>query len=293
MNQPQPPAEEVDRIIALALEEDAGHGDMTSDALLPPDLTGEAEIIIKGEGVFAGGDIARKVFQRVDPSLKVKLLIADGTEVKPEDRAVTISGSIASILTAERTVLNFLQRLSGIASLAARYVSATSGLKATISDTRKTTPGLRSLEKYAVRMGGGRNHRMHLGDGVLIKDNHLAALRSRGMSLSDMVARARQNAPPGATVEVEVTTPEEASEAAEAGADIVMLDNMGTEEMRRAISLLPKGVKTEASGGINLNNVRQAALTGVDIISIGALTHSPQALDISLEMLPQSLSQSG
>ena len=281
--------EQSNNIIDLALAEDTGHGDVTSEALIPPELHGKASILIKARGILAGSEVAKGVFLRVDPSLRVELLIKDGARVKPGDIIATVSGRVTSILKAERVALNFLQRLSGIASQTARYVAKTRGLAARIYDTRKTTPGLRLLEKYAVRTGGGHNHRFHLGDGILIKDNHLAALRAPGMSLKDIVAKAKQNASKDLKVEVEVTTVEEALEAAEAGADIILLDNMSPDEMRRAVSLLPSGVKTEASGGITLANVRQAAMAGVDIISIGALTHSPEALDISLELEPQTL----
>ncbi len=284
MNKAPSPEEQVENIIALALAEDLGHGDITSDMLIPPDLQGKASIVIKERGVLAGIEVAKRVFQRVDPSLKVEILIEDGSKVKPKDIAATISGRIISILKAERTALNFLQRLSGIASQTAKYVARTRELAVYITDTRKTTPGLRLLEKFAVRMGGGKNHRLHLGDGILIKDNHLAALYGVGMSLKDIVAKAKQNAPKGLKVEVEVTSLQEAKDAIEAGADIIMLDNMSSDEMRRAVSLKPSQVKVEASGGITLVNVHQAALTGVDFISIGALTHSAKALDISLEL---------
>ena len=280
---------ELNRTIDLALAEDTSHGDVTSEVLIPPELQGQASILAKAEGILAGIEVARGVLLRVDPALEVDILIKDGTRVKPGDIAATVSGRVISIFKAERVALNFLQRLSGIASQTARYVAETRGQKAKITDTRKTTPGLRRLEKYAVRLGGGQNHRFHLGDGILIKDNHLAALRALGMSLKDIVAKARQNAPPGLTIEVEVTSVPEALEAAEAGADIIMLDNMSPEEMSQAVSRLPSQVKTEASGGINLTNVRAVAMTGVDIISIGALTHSPKALDISLELEPQAL----
>ena len=282
-------AEQFSDIIDLALAEDTGHGDVTSEALIPPELYGRASILAKARGVLAGGDVAREVFLKVDASLKVELLVADGARVKPGDIIATVSGQVISILKAERVVLNFLQRLSGIASQTARCVARTRGLTVIITDTRKTTPGLRLLEKYAVRMGGGRNHRSHLGDGILIKDNHLAALRALGMNMKDIVARAKQNAPKGLKVEVEVTTAQEALEAAEAGADIIMLDNMNPDEMRRVVSLIRGTVKIEASGGITQANVRAAAMTGVDIISIGALTHSPKALDVSLKLEPQAL----
>jgi nicotinate-nucleotide pyrophosphorylase (carboxylating) len=275
--------ESLNPIIDLALAEDTGHGDVTSEILIPGELRGKASLLVKAEGVLAGGELAREIFLRVDPSLKVDLFIKDGAKIKPGDIIGTVSGKLTSILKAERVVLNFVQRLSGIASQTAQYVAKVEGCKAKIVDTRKTTPGLRVLEKYAVRMGGGQNHRMHMGDAVLIKDNHIAALRRQGMSLQEVVRKAKEKAPRGMTVEVEVTTPEEAREAAEAGATMVMFDNMPPGAMRHALSLLPKGVRTEASGGITLETVRAAAMTGVDIISIGALTHSSKALDISLE----------
>ena len=181
---------------------------------MPPDLYGKASLLVKARGVLAGGEVAKRVFLRVDPSLEVGVLIEDGAEVQPGDIVATISGKVTSILKAERVALNFLQRLSGIASQTARYMAEIRGLKAIITDTRKTTPGLRRLGKYAVRMGGGQNHRFHLADGILIKDNHLAALRASGMSLKGIVSKARQNAPPGLKVEVEVNNVPEAVEAA-------------------------------------------------------------------------------
>ena len=283
------PWEQVDSIVELALAEDISHGDPTSESLIPPGLEGKASILAKAKGRLAGIDVARRVFLKVDPSLKVEGLITDGAEIKPGDIIATVQGNVASLLKAERVALNFLQRLSGIASQTAQYVARAQGLAVKIVDTRKTTPGLRLLEKYAVRMGGGQNHRFHLGDAVLIKDNHLAALRALGMNLKDIVAKARQNAPQGLTVEVEVNTTEEALEAVEAGADIIMLDNMGPDEMRRVVGLISGRAKTEASGGITLDNVQEAAMTGVNIISIGALTHSSKALDISLELEPPSI----
>lgn len=283
--------EQIDRIIDLALTEDTSHGDVTSESLIPKTLLGTAIIQAKAEGILAGVDIAGRVFLRVDPALEVKVLIPDGSTISPGDRIATVSGGVISILKAERVMLNFLQRLSGVATLTARYVSRTEGLPVTIVDTRKTTPGVRMMEKHAVRMGGGKNHplRLHLGDGILIKDNHLAALRALGKDLKDIIAQARQNAPEGMKVEVEVTSVAEAKEAAEAGPDIIMLDNMSPEEMHRAVSQIPDGIMVEASGGINLENVRAVAETGVDIISLGALTHSAEALDISLEIEPQTL----
>ena len=289
MNKLRLSEEQIENIIDIALGEDLSHGDITSELLIPPHLQGEASIIIKKKGIVAGGEVAKKVFLRVDSSLQVNALIKDGTKVQSGDIIITVSGRVISILKAERVALNFLQRLSGIASQTAKYVAKTRGFAVNITDTRKTTPGLRLLEKCAVRMGGGKNHRLHLGDGILIKDNHLAALRALGMSLKDIIAKAKQNAPQGMKVEVEVTTVQEAMDAAEAGADIIMLDNMSPDEMRRVVSLMPSQVKTEASGGITLTNVQAAATAGVNLISIGALTHSPKALDISIELEPQTL----
>ena len=281
--------EQVDNTVDHALAEDISHGDVTSELLIPPELQGKASILAKADGIIAGGEVAKRVFLKVDPSLKVEVLIKDGAKVKPGDKVATIFGKVTSILKAERVVLNFLSMLSGIASQTAQYVAETNGFPVNITDTRKTTPGLRLLEKYAVCMGGGHNHRFHLGDGVLIKDNHIAALRSLGMSLKGIVAKAKQDVPRGLEVEVEVTTAEEALDAVEAGADIIMLDNMSPDEMRHVVSLIPSQVRTEASGGITLANVREVAKAGVNIISIGALTHSPQALDISLEIEPRTL----
>ncbi|MBM2825833.1 MAG: Carboxylating nicotinate-nucleotide diphosphorylase [Dehalococcoidales bacterium] len=271
-------------IIDLALAEDLGHGDVTSEILLPDNLYGQASFLVKASGILAGIEVARAVFLRVDPSLEVKVLIKDGTRIKRGDIAAIITGRVISIVKAERVALNFLQRLSGIASQTAKYVARARGFPAEITETRKTTPGLRVLEKYAVRMGGGHNHRFNLSDGILIKDNHIAALRTLGMSLKDIVIKAKNNAPAGLTLEVEVTTAEDALEARKAGADFILLDNMSTDEMQRVVKLLGGRVKTEASGGITLANVRAAAMTGVDRISIGALTHSSKALDISLEL---------
>jgi len=283
------PEEQVDNIIDLALAEDISHGDVTTEVLIPPGLQGKASLLVKAKGILAGGEVAKRVFLKVNPSLTVEVLIQDGVQVKPGDIAATISGSVFSILKAERVALNFLQRLSGIASQTAQYVAKTHGLAVNITDTRKTTPGLRLLEKYAVRLGGGQNHRFHLGDGILIKDNHIAALRALGMSLKDIIAKAKQNVPHGLKVEVEVNTIQEALDATEAGADIIMLDNMSPDEMHHIVSLVSGRVKIEASGGITLANLRAVAETGINLISVGALTHSSQALDISLELEPQTL----
>jgi len=276
--------QQVEEVVERALAEDLGWGDATTEAIIPPELRGKASIVAEASGVLAGVEVARMVFHRVDPSLQFELLIPEGSRVQPGDVIAKVEGKVASILQAERVALNFLQRLSGIASETRRYVEAIKGLKARIMDTRKTTPGLRFLEKYAVRVGGGYNHRLHLGNGVLLKDNHLVALRGQGMSLKEVVAQAKQKASPNLKVEVEAETVEEAQEAVEAGADIVMLDNMGLKEMRQAVKLVKGRALLEASGGITLENVRQVAETGVDFISVGALTHSVKALAFSLEL---------
>ena len=284
MNVSQLTEKHIETIINIALDEDTGRGDVTSEALISPDLTGKATLLVKEKGVLAGIELARRVFGRIDPAIKFEILIKDGTPIKPGDVAARITGSVSGILKAERTALNFLQRLSGIATLTAQYVAEVKGTDAKIYDTRKTTPGLRLLEKYAVKMGGGTNHRMSLSDAVLIKDNHIAALRAQGMSLKEIIAKARRNAPAGITVEIEVTSIKEAEEVVNAGADIIMLDNMSLSDIGKAVKYIAGRAKVEASGKITLDNVRKAAQTGVDIISIGALTHSYKALDISLEM---------
>jgi len=274
---------QVEEIVVLALAEDIGQGDVTTQALIPEDQKGAASIMVKEQGVLAGIDVAKKVFHRVDPELKIDVLLEDGSRIKAGDIIATVEGKIASILKAERVVLNFLQRLSGIASETDRYVEEVKGLPVRVTDTRKTTPGLRLLEKHAVRVGGGENHRMNLGDAILIKDNHLVALRSQGLNLKDIVAKARQNISRRLRVEVETTTVQEAIEAADAGVDVVMLDNMNLENMRQAVKAIHGRVLIEASGGITLDRIRAVAETGVDFISVGALTHSVKALDISME----------
>jgi nicotinate-nucleotide pyrophosphorylase (carboxylating) len=278
---------QIEEIVDRALAEDLGKGDVTTEALIPCDRQGTGFVVAKIEGVLAGINVAKQVFYRVDPGVKMEILLEDGARVKPGTRVASVSGNIASILKAERVALNFLQRLSGIASQTNRYVEAVRGLPVRIMDTRKTTPGLRALEKHAVKAGGGENHRMSLGDGILIKDNHLAALRSQGLNIEEVVAKARQNSPERMPVEVEVVTIAEASEAVEGGADIVMLDNMSPDDMREAVKSIGGRALVEASGGITLDNVRAVAETGVDFISIGALTHSVMALDISLELTAQ------
>jgi nicotinate-nucleotide pyrophosphorylase (carboxylating) len=273
---------QVEQAIDRALAEDLSFGDVTTEALIPPEQQGRASIIARGEGILAGVEVAKAVFLKVDSSTRFEASVQDGAKVRKKDVVAVIEGKVASILKGERVALNFLTRLSGIASETARYVEATKGLKVRITDTRKTTPGIRLLEKYAVRIGGGKSHRQHLGDGILIKDNHLAALRSLGVELKGAIERARQRST--LKIEVEVESVEQAQVALEAGADVIMLDNMAIEDMRQVIELAQGRALIEASGGITLDNVRQVAEVGVDLISVGALTHSARSLDLSLEL---------
>ncbi len=270
-------------IVDLALAEDIGTGDITTRVTVPEGTTARGVMLAKAAGVISGIEVARYVFQRYDPRIEFEALVADGTAVTPGTELATVRGPARSLLTAERTALNLIQRLSGVATETARYVNATEGTKATIVDTRKTTPGLRQMEKAAVGHGGGANHRFGLADGVLIKDNHLAALMGPGR-VTRAVRQARAGAPHTLRIEVEVTTLDELGEALEAGADIVLLDNMSNEEMAEAVRRTNGTALLEASGGISLERVRSIAETGVDLISVGALTHSAPALDISLEL---------
>jgi nicotinate-nucleotide pyrophosphorylase (carboxylating) len=274
---------ELEIFIDRALEEDSVGADVTTSALIPSHLEARATIIPKEPGILAGLDVAAAAFKRVNPDLVFTKKRLDGDRVEDGEVVATISGSMASILTAERTALNFLQRMSGIATLTDQYVQAVDGTTASIADTRKTAPGLRLLDKYSVSIGGGRNHRMNLTDGVLIKDNHLAALSGEGLSLSEAINRAKARAPHTVKIEVEVETIEAALAAAAAGADIVMLDNMSPAEMRNAVDQIAAECVVEASGNVTLENVAEVAQSGVDIISVGALTHSVKALDISLD----------
>jgi nicotinate-nucleotide pyrophosphorylase (carboxylating) len=274
---------QIERIVDAALAEDLGQGDITTDTLVPADQVIGSFIVSRGEGVLAGIGVALAVFERVDRAVEFRELLSDGSKIGAGARLAEVRGRAAAILGAERVALNFVQRLSGIATLTARYVQAVAGTKAIITDTRKTTPGLRALEKYAVRVGGAHNHRIGLSDGVLIKDNHLACLRPRGLSLGRAIKLARAKAPHTLRIEVEVESVEQALEALASGADIIMLDNMKLDQMKRVIQLMEGRVLIEASGGVTLDNVRAIAETGVNYISIGAITHSAAALDIGLE----------
>jgi nicotinate-nucleotide pyrophosphorylase (carboxylating) len=275
---------EVYHLIDAALSEDQTFNDPTTEALIPPEIHAVGMIRAKAHGVLAGTDVALAVFHRIDQTLKTEALLSDRSALTPGAEIARVAGAAGSILRAERIALNFLQRMSGIATDTSHYVRAIQGCKALIIDTRKTVPGHRYLDKYAVRMGGGYNHRLNLADGILIKDNHLEALRSREMGLKEVVQLVLSRASHTIKVEVEVETLEQAQEAVEAGAHIIMLDNMPVDMMRKAIGLIAGRAVVEASGGITLETVRQVAETGVDLISIGGLTHSPRALDISLDL---------
>lgn len=273
----------LDRIINAALDEDLSLGDPTTAGLIPEHLTGKASFVSREAGVLAGVTVAMAVMRKVDPELRTKALLLDGDVIEPGSIIGSVEGRVSSILIGERTALNFVQRMSGIATLTSKYVNEVSGTSATIVDTRKTAPGLRSLDKYSVAAGGGRNHRMCLGDGILIKDNHIAALRAEGISLAQVVRRARTKAPHTVKIEVEVETVVEAQEAIKGGADIILADNMQIAELEKVVALARGKALVEASGGVNLESVRRIADTGVDLISVGALTHSVKALDIGLD----------
>ncbi|MBA2277456.1 MAG: carboxylating nicotinate-nucleotide diphosphorylase [Chloroflexia bacterium] len=270
-------------IIDLALAEDIGTGDVTTLATVPASTRARGVLLAKAEGVVSGLDVARAVFQRVDTAITFEAFAADGEAVVAGVELGQVVGSARSLLTAERTALNLLQRLSGVATATARHLAAVAGTNARIIDTRKTTPGLRALEKAAVRHGGGANHRFSLADGVLIKDNHLAAIGTPDR-VTRAVRQARALAPHTLRIEVEVTTLAELDEALTAGADIVLLDNMDIEQMRKAVRRTANRALLEASGGVTLDRLRAIAETGVDLISVGALTHSAPALDISFDL---------
>jgi nicotinate-nucleotide pyrophosphorylase (carboxylating) len=267
-------------LIELALAEDIGTGDITSLTTIPADSASDAILLAKAEGILAGLPVFAQVMRAVDPRLTVHPLAEEGQLITSGERLAEITGPTRGLLTAERTALNFLQRMCGIATATARYVKAVEGTKARIVDTRKTAPGHRVLDKYAVRVGGGANHRFNLSDGVLIKDNHIAAVGG----VTTAIGAARAGAPHTLKIEVEAVTLEMAREAVEAGADIILLDNMTLDQLRECVTLIAGRALTEASGGVTFDRVRAIAETGVDLISIGALTHSVQALDISLDI---------
>jgi nicotinate-nucleotide pyrophosphorylase (carboxylating) len=286
---PLTPAETVaaDRLIALGLDEDLGDaGDITADATIPADASGSAWIVARRDGVIAGLPVVERLAARMGLDGGWHAALEDGAVVTPGLQVARVSGRMRSLLAFERTALNFLQHLSGIASLTARYVKEVAGTKAEVFDTRKTLPGWRLLEKYAVRCGGGRNHRIGLYDAVLIKDNHLAWLEHEGDPIGHAVRSARAAVAPGTIVEVEVDTFEQLDRALACAPDVILVDNFGTDGLREAVrrrDATDRRVLLESSGGIGLNTIRARAETGVDRISIGALTHSAPALDLGLD----------
>ena len=284
MRETGPPAEGVRAIVRRSLAEDLPWGDVTSEAIIPPEATAAGRFVAREEGVVSGLSVAARVFEEVDPSIIVRPCRADGDCIGAGDVLAEVGGPARAILSGERTALNLLQRMCGIATATRRYVDAIAGTSASIVDTRKTVPGLRLLDKYAVRCGGGANHRFSLSDAVLIKDNHLALAGAAGDALTAAVRRARASIPHTVKVEVEVDRLDQIEPALAAGADIILLDNMPPAELRVAVDLIRGRAFTEASGGITLDSVRAVAESGVDLISIGALTHSVRALDISLEL---------
>ena len=275
---------EVYSLIDAAIAEDQTFNDPTTSAVVPSHIRGVGMLRAKANGVLAGVDVGLAVFRRVEPALELEALMTDGATLSPGDEIARVAGPAAGILRAERIALNFMQRMSGIASLTNRYVRAIDGTRSRIVDTRKTAPGHRYLDKYSVRAGGGYNHRYNLADGILIKDNHIEANRFREMGLRQVIELALEQASHTIRVEVEVESLEDAREALDAGAHIIMLDNMPVDMMREAMGFIGDQAVVEASGGINFGTVRSVAETGVHLISVGELTHSPSALDISLDL---------
>jgi nicotinate-nucleotide pyrophosphorylase (carboxylating) len=271
----------LDRVIKMALEEDLGAGDLTTDAIVDPAGRGKAVLLSRERLVLAGLAVFTRVFEVLSSDVTFDAYFQDGQTVPKGEKIGLLSGPLGAILKGERTALNFLQRMSGIATLTRRYVDKAGSQKVKVVDTRKTAPGLRVLDKYSVRMGGGFNHRLGLFDGILIKDNHIAAAGS----VSKAVSLAKKKAPHTVKIEVEVEDLKGVEDAIRAGADAILLDNMSPEMMRKAVDVVAGRVEIEASGNINLENIEEVAKTGVNIISVGALTHSPRAVDLSLEVM--------
>jgi nicotinate-nucleotide pyrophosphorylase (carboxylating) len=270
----------IDLMVSVALQEDLGFGDITTQAVVSPNMKARGEFVAKQDFILAGWPVVVRTFHHISEKIVVECASRDGDAVTNGNVFGNVSGPAARLLSGERVALNFLQRLSGIATLTRQFVQAVSGTETTILDTRKTTPGLRALEKYAVRMGGGRNHRFGLSDGVLIKENHIAAAGG----VAEAIRRARAAIDHLKKIEIEVTTLEELNQALDAGADAILLDNMTLDQVKDAVRQTNGRVPLEVSGGIHLGNVRKYALTGVDFISVGALTHSFKSADISLEL---------
>ena len=271
----------IDAIIEAALKEDMPHGDITSESIIPARSKSEAIILTKEEGVLAGIDVARRVFYKIDRSISFEKKIDDGQIFRKTDTIATLRGPSISLLKGERTALNFLQRMSGIATTTRRFVKALEGTQTKILDTRKTTPGLRLLEKYAVKIGGGVNHRFDLSEMVLIKDNHLKLVGS----ILQAVTRAKEKVKPGVRIEVEATNLEEVQEAVRSGADMVMLDNMSIKKMKEVVKWIKGKIPLEVSGKVTLGRMVEIASLGVDYISVGSLTHSYKSVDMSIEFL--------
>lgn len=281
-----PPLSSMQGVIAAALEEDLVYGDLTSTLLIPPTLLIRADIIAKGHMVVAGVILAREVFRAIDSTVALTAHCSDGTSVRPATTILTMKGKAQSLLQGERIALNFLQRLSGISTLTYQFCEAVRDYPVAIVDTRKTTPGLRALEKWAVRLGGGKNHRFSLHDGILIKDNHLLIMASQRMNITQTCLLARQHAPHGLRICVEVETVAQVRQALKGKADVLLLDNMTPDYVRQAIDIIQKQALVEVSGGITLDNVREMAKAGPDFISIGALTHSAPSVDLSMDIVP-------
>lgn len=272
------------RIVGAALEEDAPWGDLTSVTLLPATATAIADLTARESGTFSGGDVFATAFTLTDPSLTVDVHVGDGDDFDPGDVLASVSGPARSILTAERVALNFTQRMSGIATLTAQYVRAVAGTGARIADTRKTTPGLRAVERHAVVSGGGSNHRFSLSDAVMAKDNHLAVLQSSASDLASALRQALSMLPHTTHVVIEVDRLDQIESVLAGGAHTVLLDNFSLDDLQAGVSLIGDRATVEASGGVNLDTVRAIAETGVDVISVGALTHSARALDLGLDV---------
>ncbi|MCS0498034.1 carboxylating nicotinate-nucleotide diphosphorylase [Protaetiibacter mangrovi] len=275
---------QTDDIILRALAEDAPWGDVTSEAFLPESATASAALVAREPGVFSGGEVFARVFALVDPDTTVELGLDDGEPFAAGAVLARVAGPARAVLRGERIALNLVQRMSGIATLTARYVAAVEGTSARIVDTRKTTPGLRVLERQAVRDGGGRNHRFSLSDAVMAKDNHLAVLAAAGVPLGDAIRAARARIGHTVHLEVEVDRIDQIEEVVAAGVDTIMLDNFAPDELRAGIAVVAGRALVEASGGVTLDTVADIAATGVDVISVGALTHSVRALDLGLDV---------
>lgn len=271
-----------DRIVRIALEEDAPWGDITGEALIPEDATATADLVAREDGVFSGAAPFVAAFRLTDPAIDVDLSAAEGARFAAGDRLGRVSGPARGVLCAERVALNFAQRMSGVATLTSRYVDAVAGTHARIADTRKTTPGLRALERQAVRSGGGHNHRFSLSDAVMAKDNHLAVVAGR--SITQALREARERVPHTTHIEVEVDRIDQIEPVLAAGIDTIMLDNFSPDDLREGVRRVAGRAVVEASGGVNLDTVAGIAATGVDVISVGALTHSARSIDLGLDI---------